>query len=45
MPSTRPRRSGGAEVEIQNSDRMNSTVSAMWSTTRSGNHIQKSVAK
>ena len=36
---------GGADVLIQNSDRMNSTVSAICRTTRSGNHIQKSVAK
>jgi hypothetical protein len=45
MPSTKPRRCGGAEVLIQNSDRMKSTVSAIWSATRSGNHIQKLGAK
>ena len=30
---------------IQNSDRMNRTVSAICSTTRNGNHIQNAVAK
>ena len=45
MPSTKPRLPGGADVLIQNSDRMNSTVSATCRMARSGNHIQNSVAK
>jgi hypothetical protein len=40
MPSTKPRRCGGALALIQYSERMKSTVSAMWRTARRGNHIQ-----
>ena len=45
MPRTKPRRDGGAAVLIQNSDRMNSMVTAPWKTILSGNHTQKASAK